>query len=118
MAGVRNVAVADRDVTNIVINVPLHFEISARLVVEGGSSSVVRTNVQFNGKRSAGLVFDGNVTARIRMEPDNYRVVPWIVPPGYFVKSIRYGSIDLLQEPFSVPPKESNEIVVTFGVSP
>jgi hypothetical protein len=33
------------------------------------------------------------------------------------VKSITYGSIDLLKEPLSIPPQDSAQIVVTLGIA-
>jgi hypothetical protein len=54
---------------------------------------------------------------RLQLTPGEYRVgAPWGLPPGYTVKSIVYGGVDLLRSPLKVGPANSAELLIELAI--
>src|SRR5215831_5601798 len=57
-------------------------------------------------------------TFRVQLPPGEYRVgAPGRLPPGYTLKSIVYGGVDLLRSPLKVGPDDSAELLIEFAIN-
>lgn len=122
--GVVKVEMADRNVENFSIVVGPDFKLSGRFVMEDGSRSYPRVSditrdLQVAGMVQAGLRFnrppaaDGSFTLD-GMAPGDFRVKVVQLPAGGYVKSMRLGNADVLNDGLhlSGPPQGLLEIVI------
>lgn len=122
-AGVRGIQVGDKDVTGIELQVPLRYEVTARMVVERNGPLPKRpVGVFFVGTaifpRGSQAQFLSDAPIKILFLEDSYRSVPNDIPQGYTVTSIMRGSLDLMKEPLKIPSDNTSEIVVTISAQP
>ena len=92
-------------------------EVTARVTVEPG--------VQFPSSFTLPLTtasitirpqIDG--TFRLQLPTGEYRVgTPGRLPPGYSVRSISYGGVDLLVNPLKISPNDSSELVIALALT-
>ena len=114
-----SVSVGNNDVTNLVINYPRLFSIGAHVLVEGdGAESVSVPQITLNATSTTGAVISsssasGTPTPLVLTLPDGeHRISLRSVPPGYTLKSIQYGAIDLQKAPLKIDGPITWEIVV------
>jgi hypothetical protein len=121
VAAVKGIQVGDKDVTGIVIQVPLRYEMTARLVVDrNGPMPKEPVGVFFVGSdlRGSQAQFLNGEPVKILFLKDSFRAMPNDIPEGYTVTSIMHGSTDLMKEPLRIPSADTSEIVVTVTARP
>jgi protocatechuate 3,4-dioxygenase beta subunit len=122
--GLASVEVADKDIENFSIILAPSFKLSGRFVMEGGSRSYPRIaaltrDPQVVGMPGGGFSFnppaaaDGSFTLD-GVSPGDFRVTLQRIPPDQYVKSMRVGNADVLNEGLhlSGPPEGLLEIVI------
>jgi protocatechuate 3,4-dioxygenase beta subunit len=122
--GVVKVEMADRNIENFSIVVGPEFKLSGRFVMEDGSRSYPRVgqitrDTQVVGMAQAGFRFysapaaDGSFTLD-GAAPGDFRVNVQRLPAGDYVKSIRLGNADVLNDGLHLtgPPQGLLEIVI------
>jgi hypothetical protein len=120
------VVVVDKDIAGIEISVPK--DTPGRVVVEGGGPAP-RMNLPLTMLAAAGAAPPA-ATTTLAITPQidgGFRVAlpigdrhigsPAGLPAGYSVKSIMYGSADLLKDPLKVTANDSADLVITLAVS-
>jgi hypothetical protein len=118
-----NVSVGGSDITNLEIAMPRLKETRGHIVVQGRGPMV---SVHFPTSSATGAPANPPAFVDVNPKPDGtFRTrlpegerrigKPFGLPPGYAVKSITYGSVDLLTHPLNVSREDSAElqIVVT-----
>jgi Carboxypeptidase regulatory-like domain len=121
VAAVRAIQVGERDVKGIELNVPLRYEVPARMVVERNGPLPNRpVGVFFEGsdRRGSQAQFLSDAPIKVLFLEDSYNAMPNDVPPGYTITSIQRGSLDLMKDPLKIPSNETSDIVVTIRAQP
>jgi hypothetical protein len=121
VAAVKGIQVGDKDVTGIVIQVPLRYEMTARLVVDRNDPMPKEpVGVFFVGSdlRGSQAQFLNGAPVKILFLEDSFRAMPNDIPEGYTVTSIMHGTTDLMKEPLRIPSSDTSEIVVTISARP
>jgi len=122
--GIVSLEVGDRDIENVSIVVAPDFKLSGRFVMEGGSRSYPRIgelirDPQVIGMARGGFSYnpppaaDGSFTID-GVVPGDFRVSLQRVPPDGYIKSMRLGNADVLNDGLhlSGPPQGLLEIVI------
>jgi hypothetical protein len=122
--GVVSIDVAERDIENFSIIIGPDFTLSGRFVMEGGSRSYPRIgsltrDPQVVGMNTVGFNYnppaaaDGSFTLD-GVAPGDFRVTIQRMPPDTYVKSIRLGNADVLNDGLHLtgPPQAILEIVI------
>jgi hypothetical protein len=121
-----NVPVKKEDVTGLELVVPRQKEILGRVVLEG------RGSMPWFGFSLYPLVSppnsDGRLIVNVNVNPSSDGTFRLTLPegerragglsglaPGYFVKAITYGNVDLLTTPMKVRTEDTSELVVTVA---
>jgi hypothetical protein len=114
-----SVRLDNQDVTNLTINFPRRFYIGAQVLVEGDTARVPNVPPLVLEARSAtGAVATSSAATGapsplvITVSDGEHKVSVRSLPAGYTLKSIRYGEIDLMQQPLKVDGPITWEIVV------
>jgi hypothetical protein len=113
----KQVSVADRDVTDVLITYPRQFVVGGHVIVEGAGANADVPEVtlearQLNGSdvaRSPSLV-TGTILLTVR--DGEYNVSARSIPAGYQLKSITYGTTDLQKAPLKIDGPVTWEIIV------
>src|SRR5262249_15589859 len=121
--GVAKVGVADKNIENFSMAIAPDFKLSGRFVMEDGSRSYpgignvtrdpqvvgIPGGIGFNPPPAA----NGSFTL-VGMAPGVFRVTVRTLPAGGYVKSMRLGNADVLNDglPLSGPPQGLLEIVI------
>ena len=119
VAAVKGIQVNDKDVRGIEIQVPLRYEVIAKLVLDRNTPmpkapvGVFFLGDHQQGRGSQAQFVDG-APIRILFLEDSYRTMPNDIPEGYTVVSIKQGSVDLMKEPLKIPSANTSDIVVTI----
>jgi protocatechuate 3,4-dioxygenase beta subunit len=122
--GVVNVEIADKNIENFSIVIGPDFKLSGRFVMEDGSRSYPRIGGFTRDPQSVGMMpgnmgplpppaADGSFTLD-HVAPGDFRVTVQQLPAGGYVKSMRLGNADVLNEGLhlSGPPQGLLEIVI------
>jgi hypothetical protein len=115
------VTIIDHDISGIEVVVPATVTLSGVLVVDGGGlrPRTIGSFTPYTEGLSAlpfAVVTDAHFS--IDLPEGEYRVLVEQLPAGYSVKSIQWGSIDLLASPLkAVAPIPDKPIVITLGVA-
>jgi hypothetical protein len=118
-ASAPTVTVADKDVTGIQINVPLEKDVRILSDMEGGGTvpgfmmSFVGTGTSVNV-----LVKPDRGAFQAKLPMDERQVKVSGLPIGYVVKSVRYGSTDVLRQPLKITKDDVQELQVTLDADP
>lgn len=124
LTGVSSAEMADKDIENLSIVVTSEFKLSGRFIMEGGSrsfpgiASLIR-DPQVLGMAGGGLSFnppaaaEGSFTVE-GIVPGDFRVTLQRVPPDSYIKSMRLGNADILNDGLHIsgPPEGLLEIVI------
>jgi hypothetical protein len=99
---ISNIAVADREIRGLVV--PAFVELSGKVTIDDGTTlPAFPTALMVEFKRTNGASIataagrDGSL--RLPVWEGEYGVATGALPPGYGLKSLSYGSIDLLTNP-------------------
>jgi hypothetical protein len=124
-SGIVTISVENADVTNVEIAAPRTKEVVGRVRVEGGGPMperlafsvppvAVRNTVGLATTTAIPVQTDG--LFRIALPEGDYRItlVGNSVPAGYSVKSLMYGSTDLLSQVVAIKSTDSEELGVTL----
>jgi hypothetical protein len=108
------------DVTNVVIDYPRQFSVAVHVLVEGDNSGNVPSVVLEARNASGGIVTSslgsGNNTPLVLTVSDGeHKISVRNVPAGYVLKSMRYGTIDLMEAPLKVDGPITWEIIVRLA---
>ena len=115
----QRIVVDDKDVRDVELVLPLRVEVRGRVLIEKDKplpASAGTLALWLWGSRSStriAALADGTMKATI--PEGEYNVALDSVPGGYFVKSIRGGSTDLLRRPLQVTTPDAIEIQVVLG---
>jgi len=112
--------VGDKDITEFDVRLSLQMELSGRVNIEGGTPlpplgliiSSVNGAVLY-GARKIEVRPPGAFNAMVT--EGEYRITLDGLPPGYVLKSMTSGSVDLMQSSLKVTASSSSEIVVTIS---
>jgi hypothetical protein len=112
------VVVADKDVTDFRVVVPLSNDVNGTVTVEGNGPRP-RFTLAFN--RVDATANPVNVTATstftVAVPQGQYRLAPNGLPAGYNIKSIMLGAADALTQPITLVPGSSQVLSIVLGVS-
>jgi len=115
------IVVSNADVRNVEMAVTRQREISGRVVLEG-PGPMPRFSLPLNNLSSA--LFLGSIgispqqdgTFRFNVPEGEHRPGPINgLPPGYAVKAMTYGTVDLLSAPMKVTPGDTTELRITIS---
>jgi TonB family protein len=112
-----------KDLSGVEIIIPALKEVTGRVVVEGLSQIVPRLTFTLTPSDTLGRAFPlGNLSSAGIAQPDGtfkvtlpeaeHRVT--LTVPGYSVRSLTYGSTDLLRDPLKISNGQSQELHVTL----
>jgi hypothetical protein len=114
------VVVGNKNVENVLIDIPVTKCVPGRVLVEG-DGPVPGVTFSFAGA-------SGNSTAVITPGPGQFGILlpegerrvslTSSFPMGYSIKSLTYGSLDLLRNPMKIAGTDSSELVLTFAAEP
>jgi hypothetical protein len=114
-----SVTVGNNDVTNFTIDYPRRFAIGAHVLIEGDTQDPPYVPpILVEARSGAGVVATatpatGNPSPLVITVSDgDHRISVRNVPEGYALKSMRYGDVNLLEEPLTVDGPITWEIVV------
>jgi hypothetical protein len=113
------VAVADKDVTGVQINVPLEKDVRILTEIEGGGT-IPGFMMSFMGTGTAVNVLvkpeRGAFQAKLPMDERQVKVSG--LPIGYVARSILYGATDVLRQPLKITKDDLQELEVTLEADP
>jgi hypothetical protein len=115
----RQIAVGDRDITDLVLTYPREFVVASHIIVEGepdASPSVVleaRDTKAGGGSPSTGL--NAGTVVMLRLKDGEYNMALRMVRPGYVLKSMTYGTTDLQKAPLKIDGPVTWEIIVRLA---
>lgn len=106
----REIVVADKDVKNVEIRIPVQVEVSGQVTVEGEQPlppiAAMIVDVERPGGRFSAVVRENGSLSLVLQEGEQ-RVSARGVPAGYYVKSILYGKRDVTLTPIKLNRKDS-----------
>ena len=114
------VVVADKDVTDVEISVPPEREMTVRVSMEDNSPPP-SFGLSLNATGSSMMVVvrpEPDGTFKAKLPEDERRLTISALPLGYSVKSLTYGSANLLQQPLRISGAAVAEIQVRLAVDP
>ena len=119
-ASAPRIIVDEKDVTGVEIVAPAKREVIARVVVEG-NNPVPRVGLSLDTEDSFVTVViqpEQDGTQRINLPENERRVRLTGLPLGYDVRSVTYGSADLLKGPLKLADAVPAELKITLAVDP
>ena len=115
-----SVFVLNKDVADVQIDVPVMKCVPGRVIVEG-DGPIPGVTFSFAGASSSSIavVTPGPGEFGILVPEGERRVsLTSTLPAGYLVKSLTYGSQDLLRNPLKMTSADSSELLLTFAAAP
>src|SRR5262249_49759198 len=116
LAAARQVTVADRDLTDVIIAYPREFVVASHILIEGGPSddapAVVLEAKGLKPASASWTALSVNNLAMLNIKDGEYNVSVRSVPAGYRLKSITYGPTDLQKAPLKIDGPVTWEIIV------
>jgi hypothetical protein len=113
----QQVVLTDKDISNLEFVIPWTVDVTGNVSVEGGGMRP-NVNLTFAGGSRGISSTNARDNFRITLPEGAYAIAANGLPAGFFIKSIKAGSTDLLSEPLKLsrtsPPPA---IAVTLGVS-
>jgi len=113
-----SVNVRNSDV-NVTINYPRRFSVAAQVLVEGDTvDSPYIPPIALEARSATGAVVGSSGTSTspspmvLTISDGDHRISVRSLPAGYVLKSMRYGTVDLLQAPLRVDGPITWEIIV------
>jgi hypothetical protein len=111
----RQIAVGNRDVTDVIIVYPREFVVTGHIIVEGGVTSG-SPQIVLEAKSAAGMTRTSNIVNRevimLNLKDGEYNFSVRSLPSGYQLKSITYGTTDLQKELLKIDGPVTWEIIV------
>jgi len=117
----RQVTVADRDLTDVVITYPREFIVGGHIIVEGDADATPSITVEARDSKRGGdpwTALSVNNVTMLRVKDGEYNVSLRNVPAGYQLKAITYGPTDLQKAPLKIDGPATWEIIVRLIPSP
>jgi hypothetical protein len=115
-----SVAVGNKDVDGVQIEIPVTKCVPGRVIV-AGDGPIPGVTFTFTGAAGSNIavITPGPGQFGILLPESERRVsLTSLFPAGYSVKSLTYGSVDLLRNPLKVAGADSSELVLTFAAEP
>lgn len=98
------VVVADKDLTDVRVVVPLSKDVTGNVTVDGAGPhprfQVIFNRVDITGTNPITII--GTATFNVALPMGQYKVTTNGLPAGYSVKSIMLGNVDALNQPITV----------------
>jgi hypothetical protein len=117
-----SVNVGSSDVTDLRITYPRRFHVTTQVLVEGDTAAAPNVPpIVLEGRSSTGAVTASTAVSDIpgimllTVSDGENNISVRNVPEGYFLKSLRYGAVDLQKEPLKVDGPITWEIVVRLA---
>ena len=113
------VVVADKDLTDVQVVIPLSKDVTGNVNVDGGGLHP-RFQVIFNRLDLTGtnpITILGTATFNRALPLGQYKVTTNGLPAGYSVKSITLGNVDALNQPITVTAAAIPVLSIALGVS-
>lgn len=113
------VAVGNKDVFDVELPVPATREVKGRVAIEGDGPLPSAIGFNVSGANIGSEVRpDGTFSLVLPAEGQRpIKLAAGLIPPGYMVKSLTYGSADLLKNPLQIISGESQELLVTYDTA-
>jgi len=111
----KQVTVADRDLTDVVITYPREFIVGGHIIVEGNTEATPSVTLEARDTRRGGdprTAQSVNNVIMLRVKDGEHNVSLRSVPAGYQLKSITYGTTDLQKAPLKIDGPSTWEIIV------
>jgi hypothetical protein len=119
-ASAPRITVEEKDVTGVEIVAPAKREVTARVVVEG-NNPVPNVGLSLDNEDSSMTVVirpEPDGTARIKLPENERRVRLTGLPLGYDVRSLTYGSVDLLKGSLKLAEAAPSELRIALALDP
>lgn len=115
-----SISVGNKDVTGVTIAIPQQYVIAGQVIVDGAPNGFVSPLVALEAKDASGtpaspIATRGGTAGKpfqIELLPGSYKISVNSLPAGYQLKSLIYGTTDLLKEPLKVDGPIPWEIIV------
>jgi hypothetical protein len=117
----RQITVADRDLTDVLITYPRRFIVAAHVIVEGAAAA--SPGILLEAKSAGGSVgsdssININNVVMLNLKDGEYNISVRNIPAGYQLKSIMYGAFDLQKVPLKIDGPVTWEIIVRLAAAP
>jgi hypothetical protein len=110
------VAVADRDVTDLMLRYPREFIVAGHVIVEGDAVASPSLVLEARDAKTAGAAprtaASINNLVMLNLKDGEYNVALRSVPAGYALQSVKYGTTDLQKAPLKIDGPVTWEIIV------
>jgi TonB family protein len=113
---------SNKGVTGVEIQLPSLKEVAGQVVIEGGSRSAPQLSFIVSnspgtstGSAAVAATNQGNGAFTVTLPEGERRVT--VSAPGYVVRSVTYGSTDLLKDSLKIAASDSDQIRVTLAAS-
>ncbi|HET9220210.1 MAG TPA: carboxypeptidase-like regulatory domain-containing protein [Terriglobia bacterium] len=119
-ASAPRISVEDQDVTDVEILAPAKREVTARVMVEG-NHPVPSVGLSFDAEDSSMSVVirpEPDGTARVQLPENERRVRLTVLPLGYEVRSLTYGSTNLRRESLKLAQAAPSELRIMLAADP
>jgi len=113
------ITVGSSDIRGIEFEAPNIHSVLVHLTTEGLSASVPRPLFAINyrsGTMSIGMGSFPDGSNRVLLPEGEHRIVPNVA--GFTVKSLTYGSIDLLKDPLKIGPADNEDLFLALDANP
>jgi hypothetical protein len=117
----KQITVADRDLTDVLITYPRQFIVAAHVIVENAaaaSPAIVLEAKPTGAAGSGGSSLNVNNVVMLNLKDGEYNVSVRNIPAGYQLKSIMFGTTDLQKAPLKIDGPVTWEIIVRLSTSP
>ena len=111
----KQVVVADRDLTDVIITYPREFIVGGHIIIEGNTEATPSVTLEARNTRRGGdprTAQSVNNVIMLRVKDGEHNVSLRSVPAGYQLKSITYGTTDLQKSPLRIDGPSTWEIIV------
>jgi hypothetical protein len=121
LAAGKQIAVADRDLTDVLITYPRRFIVAAHVIVENAAAAspgIVLEAKPTGGGGSGDSTINVNNVIMMNLKDRKYNVSVRNIPAGFQLKSIMYGTTDLQKAPLKIDGPVTWEIIVRLVAAP
>jgi hypothetical protein len=116
----KQITVADRDLTDVLITYPRLFIVAGHIIVEGAAAAspgIVLEAKPAGGSGTGNSALNINNVLMLNLKDGEYNISVRNIPAGYQLKSIMYGTTDLQKVPLKIDGPATWEIIVRLVTS-